>query len=228
MNFETIDSLVRSRLTLLDQLEADGYNTTPFRKFSHKEIQEMIKSGPVNGSPPALSMLLTRREPEAATPEDYAQCQVVYTIGRIKQKLEKFVDSIVDPEETGFDFKTTEVIILTLEPVVLNFHQEATKRWRSNVDAATGKHMKIRFFQAAAIINNPLKHMLVPPHEKVPGDKKADLLKGLYAKDRQLPYIRFHEDPVARMLGLLPGDIVKITRPSPTAGECTVYRLCVP
>jgi len=77
MNFETIDSLVRSRLTLLDQLEADGYNTIPFRKFSHKEIQEMIKSGPVNGSPPALSMLLQRREPLAdargTTPSRSAQ-----------------------------------------------------------------------------------------------------------------------------------------------------------
>jgi DNA-directed RNA polymerase subunit H (RpoH/RPB5) len=228
MNFETIDILLRSRLTLLDHLESEGYNTTPFRKFSHKEIQEMIKSGPVNGAPPALSMLLQRREPEAAGPDDYTQCQVVYTLGRIKQKLATFVTSIVDPEETGFDFKTTEVIILTLEPIVLNFHQYAYQCWRSTVDAETGKHLKVRFFQAAAIVNNPLKHMLVPPHEKVPSSEKTELLKGLYAKERQLPYIRFHEDPVARMLGLLPGDIVKITRPSPTAGECILYRLCVP
>lgn len=226
MNFETIDILYRSRLTLLDQLESEGYNTTPFRKFSHKEIQEMVKSGPVNGSPPALSMLLTRRDAAEAKPDEYAQCQVVYTIGKIKQKMDKFVNSIIDPEETDFDFRKTELIILTLEPVVLNFHQFAYKIWRNNADGA--KHLKLRFFQAAAIINNPLHHMLVPPHEKVPVEAKEQLLKGLYAKDRQLPFIRFHEDPVGRMLGLLPGDIVKITRPSQTAGECTLYRLCVP
>lgn len=228
MNFETVDILLRSRITLLDQLEADGYNTTPFRKFSHKEIQEMIKSGPVNGAPPALSMLLTRRDDAEASADQYTQCQVVYTIGRIKQKLGKFADAIIDPEETGFDFKTTEVIIITMEPVVLNFHQHAYALWRDNVDQATGKHLKLRYFQAAMIVNNPLKHMLVPPHEKVPAEAKEGILKSVYAKEKQLPFIRFHEDPVARMLGLLPGEVVKITRPSATAGECILYRLCVP
>jgi DNA-directed RNA polymerase subunit H (RpoH/RPB5) len=33
---------------------------------------------------------------------------------------------------------------------------------------------------------------------------------------------------VARILGLLPGDIVKILRPSPSAGEYISYRICSP
>ena len=42
-----------------------------------------------------------------------------------------------------------------------------------------------------------------------------------------LPMIRFHEDIIARILGLVPGDIVKITRPSPQSGEYESYRVCV-
>jgi DNA-directed RNA polymerase subunit H len=73
-----------------------------------------------------------------------------------------------------------------------------------------------------------MKHVLVPPHEKVAPAEVTELLKSMYAKKSQLPLIRFHEDPIARLLGLVPGDVVKITRPSPTAGECIMYRVCVP
>jgi DNA-directed RNA polymerase subunit H (RpoH/RPB5) len=87
---------------------------------------------------------------------------------------------------------------------------------------------KVRYFQAASIVNNPLNHILVPKHEKVPAEDEDALLKGMYATKAQLPLIRFHEDPIARMLGLVPKDIVRITRPSLTAGENIGYRLCVP
>ena len=43
-----------------------------------------------------------------------------------------------------------------------------------------------------------------------------------------LPLIKYHEDMIARILALTPGDIVKITRPSPSAGEYISYRVCVP
>jgi DNA-directed RNA polymerase subunit H (RpoH/RPB5) len=90
------------------------------------------------------------------------------------------------------------------------------------------KKVKVRYFQAAAIVNNPIKHLLVPKHERVPAENEEALLKNMYAKKTQLPIIRFHEDPIARMIGLMPGDIVKITRPSITAGECIGYRVCLP
>jgi DNA-directed RNA polymerase subunit H (RpoH/RPB5) len=214
MNFETIDILYRSRITLLDHLQDSGYNTTPYRKFGPKEIMEMVKAGPVAGAPPALQMELTR------TDDPSMKCLVIYTLGKIKQKLSAFTAKIVDTEE-GFDPNTTEVIIITLEPIALNFGMMALTLYNKN-------KTRIRYFQAASIVNNPLKHVLVPKHEKVPADQEDALLKSLYAVNRsKLPLIRFHEDPIARMIGLLPGDIVKITRPSPTAGEHIGYRVCV-
>ena len=221
MNYETIDILYRSRITLLEHLENDGYDTTPYRKFSPKEIGEMVKAGPAQGAPPALMMELVRKEPVEGK---HNKCLVVYTLGKIKQKLSGFTSKIIVPDEettTPFDTSTTELIIITLEPIAPNFHATALQYY-------TNHKAKVRFFQAAAIINNPLKHILVPSHERVPAEQEEELLKGLYAKKSQLPFIRFHEDPVARMIGLVPGDIVKITRPSLTAGECIGYRVCVP
>lgn len=219
MNYETIDVLYRSRLTLLDHLETEGYNTTPYRKFSHKEIGEMVKSGPVLGAPPALLMELSKKE-DGKT--QYSKCIVVYTIGKIKHKLSAFTLKLIDPEETDFDPKTTEIIVITLEPIAPNFHTMAYECW------AKHDNTKVRYFQAAALVNNPLKHMLVPLHEKVPAEEEEQLLKKLCATKANLPLIRFHEDPIARIIGLVPKDIVKITRPSLTAGENIGYRLCVP
>ena len=216
MNYEVVDTLYRSRVTLLEHLEESGYDTKPFSKFSHKEIQEMVKvSGALTKGAPAFQMELQKKE--GAPASDFDNCLVVYTLSRIKQKIDLWTSAILEPIETP----KTELIVVTLEPIAPNFHAVAGSFW-------TNKKVRVRYFQAAAIINNPLKHVLVPKHEKVPKEEEEALLTNLNAKKNQFPLIRFHEDPIARMIGLLPGDIVKITRPSATAGECIMYRVCVP
>jgi len=72
-----------------------------------------------------------------------------------------------------------------------------------------------------------LQHELVPKHEVVPVEEAAEILRKLGVKPEQLPWIRA-SDPVARAIGAKPGDIVKIVRRSPTAGEIVVYRYVVP
>jgi DNA-directed RNA polymerase subunit H len=217
MNYEIVDTLYRSRLTLLAHLKKQGYEITPFTRFSPKEILEMLKAGEN-----AFRMDLTRSPDDAK--DGPTECRVLYAIGRIKQKLPTFLAALTDPENAdAVDPTSTEVVVITLEPVVPVFHNAALSMWNS-------KKLRVRFFQAAAIVINPLEHYLVPPHARVEPEEVADLLKRLHITSRSnLPLIRFHEDPIARMLGLIPGDVVKITRPSPTALEYDpYYRVCAP
>jgi DNA-directed RNA polymerase subunit H (RpoH/RPB5) len=90
-------------------------------------------------------------------------------------------------------------------------------------------NLKIQFFPMFRLVNNPLKHVSQPRFEIVPPEEHPALLKQWYCRSKtQLPIIKFHNDMAARCLGLLPMDIVKITRYSVTAGEYVNYRVCAP
>ncbi|MEM4941357.1 MAG: DNA-directed RNA polymerase subunit H [Candidatus Nezhaarchaeales archaeon] len=72
-----------------------------------------------------------------------------------------------------------------------------------------------------------LDHELVPKHILLTKEERKQLLEQLKIKPEQLPWIRA-SDPVAKLIGAKPGDIVKIIRKSPTAGETIAYRFVVP
>ena len=73
---------------------------------------------------------------------------------------------------------------------------------------------------------NVFNHVLVPKHEILSEKEKEELLKRYKIKPYHLPKIK-DTDPAVRALGAKPGDIIKIVRKSPTAGEAVYYRFVV-
>lgn len=71
-----------------------------------------------------------------------------------------------------------------------------------------------------------LEHELVPSHEKLSEEEVAKVLETYDIDVRQLPKV-LHNDPVVRDLDAEPGDVLKIVRDSPTAGEAVAYRLVI-
>lgn len=70
------------------------------------------------------------------------------------------------------------------------------------------------------------EHYLVPKHEIADPEDYSKILEKYRIKKENLPKIRA-SDPAVRAIGGKPGDVIKITRNSKTAGKTIVYRIVI-
>tara|TARA_Y100000310_G_scaffold336368_1_gene420682 strand:- start:1231 stop:1476 length:246 start_codon:yes stop_codon:yes gene_type:complete len=68
------------------------------------------------------------------------------------------------------------------------------------------------------------KHILIPKHVKVSDKEKSQILKKYNSDLKDFPRV-VKTDAAVEKLGVKAGDIIKITRSSPTAGEAIFYRV---
>ena len=69
-------------------------------------------------------------------------------------------------------------------------------------------------------------HIDVPKHEIMTRKEAEGVLEKYHCKSTDLPLI-FVSDPAIIALGVKPGDMIKITRKSATAGKSFYYRYVV-
>lgn len=85
----------------------------------------------------------------------------------------------------------------------------------------------LQIFYAKELMFNPMRHELVPKHEKLSEEEAKQIMDMYMVKHRtQMPIIS-RNDAIARRLGLRGGDIVRITRHNETSGSYYYYRCCI-
>jgi len=112
---------------------------------------------------------------------------------------------IVKDEEMGHKGKKIEIIRLLAEDL-------------------TPEQIRDYFAQFRGTETLISEHRLVPLHEILPEKEVKTLIEKLHCRKQDLPKIH-DTDPMILKLGAKPGDVVRVTRDSATAGEAYYYRL---
>lgn len=213
MDATTIDYVVRSRPTICEILTNRGYSAEGYVDASPADIMTLVTN-----KVHALTINAKKTEGSLAPMK---RVVVLYILEyAIRLSLDHFCDSLFDGEDAEYDVKSDEIIVIHNEPPHDAFTLQAQRQW----------HLRkghISFFPIKNLLSNPAHHIFVPPHRKLSAEEAAAVMKRLCVDSKgSFPHIKFHADMQARVLGLVPGDLVEINRPSDTSGITTLFRVC--
>ena len=207
------DILVRSRQTILDILEDRGYDTTVYRNIAPDPILALAE-----GTPRALDIVVPKQQTDALkTQGPCDRAVVIYMLqDRIRLKLGTFTRDIFEGE---LPTKADDVIVILNEPYHEVFDKASLQMWQQ-------QKIRMTFFHIKQVVVHLGRHVLVPPHRKLSADETKSEMSRLHITQKsQFPLIK-HHDIQSRLMGLVPGDLVEILRPSPTAGVARILRIC--
>tara|TARA_B100001113_G_C21063557_1_gene602299 strand:+ start:635 stop:1222 length:588 start_codon:yes stop_codon:yes gene_type:complete len=140
------------------------------------------------------------------------------------KKLTKRIEDIISKLESPEKSKDLTIIFLVRDGMTPSV-KEAIRLLSDKYEVF------IQIFPIRNLMYNCTKHKSVPQHIRITKDEYEvylqDFLDSLHIESLEnLPKI-FDTDPVAMFIGLRPGEMCKIIRPSMSAGEHIVYRYCV-
>lgn len=138
-------------------------------------------------------------------------------------------EAMIDFKADGVDdlinkYNNTKNFILVVNDVPSSAGLTTLNHKDKELNAVGGM---LQVFQMKELLYNPMKHELVPKHEKLSERDARQVMEQYMLKTKsQLPIIH-RTDVIARWLGLRHGDVVKITRYNETSGEYFYYRCCM-
>ena len=207
-----ISTVYTSRNNILDLMGKQGYNIEDYGNFSVNEVNSMKQNN-------QLDMLLEKKEEDPVTKRKN-KIYIRYYLGKTIRpaNLQEMIDDLFNLEEILKKEDTLFVIIK--DEINETLTNELKHIWESDGIFIVIENIKRLQF-------NILDHELVPKHSIVPESEVVNIMKKYNITDKiQFPDIsRF--DPVARAIGLRPGQLCHIVRSSKTAIEADYYRICI-
>ena len=213
-----ISQIYKSRGVILELMKAQNYNITEYDGFSVNEINTMKTNN-------QLDLILSKNQYEEGEEnvikkEDYEKkIYIKYYLGKSLRpnNLQEMIDDLFYIEEILT--KNDTLLVVVKDEVNETLLNTLKHIWESD-------KIFIILIPLQRLQFNILEHILVPPH-RILNDAEKIKIKKRYniINDELFPELsRF--DPVAKAIGIRPGEVCEITRPSKTAISSFYYRIC--
>jgi DNA-directed RNA polymerase subunit H (RpoH/RPB5) len=208
-----ISHIFNSRKTVLELMLKQGYNVNDYANFSINEVNSMKLNN-------QLDMLLETSDDNVSdeTPKKKIYIRYYLASRPAPKNIQEMIDDLFILTETLK--KTDTLFIIIKDDPNETLINELKHIWESEGIFIIIESLKRLQF-------NILDHAYVPPHRVMFESEVKDVMNRYNINSKiEFPDIsRF--DPVARAIGLRPGQVCNIIRPSKTAIEANYYRVCV-
>ena len=208
-----ISHIYNSRKVVLELMEKQGYNVNDYANFSVSEVNSMKQNN-------QLDMLLETKDENVTTETPKRKIYIRFYLSArpAGKNIQEMIDDLFILTETLK--KTDTLFIIIKDDPNETLVNELKHIWESEGIFIVVENIKRLQF-------NILEHVLVPPHRVLLESEVETVMKRYNITSKiQFPDIsRF--DPVARVIGLRPGQVCHIIRPSKTAIEADYYRVCI-
>ena len=195
-----------SRKTMIDLLEAQKYDVSQYKDFGINEVNTLFETK-------QMDMLLRK------TSED-KKVYVKYHLAKSLRpvNLYEYIEDLFTLEEV-LTKKDDLIVIMKDEP------NDTIRKTLMNIWEQDGVFVIV--INIKRLQYNIMNHQLVPPHIVLTKEEATEVKRKYNIQDdSQLPDLsRF--SPVSQVIGIRPGDICKINRPSKTAIKAEFYRVCL-
>lgn len=197
--------IFKSRNNILALLKAQGYDTSSYDGASVADVHSMSQAN-------QMDMLVT-------VSKTGKKAYIKYHIEKALRinNIYDFIEDLMNLESVLQ--KTDDLIIIIKDEPNDSLQKNLKNIWEQD-------GVFVNVFNIKRLQFNILEHDLVPPHRPL-SEKEAEEVKAKYhiQDNSQLPDIgRF--SPVAQAIGLRPGQMCEIIRPSRTAVSVPFYRVC--
>ena len=200
-----IIEIYNSRKHIVDLLEAQKYDVSQYKDFSINDVNTLFHTI-------QMDMLLKK------TTED-KKAYVKYHLAKSLRpvNLYEYIEDLFTLDEV-LTKKDDLIVIMKDEP------NDTIRKTLMNIWEQDGIYVNV--INIKRLQYNIMHHSLVPPHSVLSAEEALEVKqKYNILDDSQVPDIsRF--GPVSQVIGIRPGELCKITRPSKTAIKADFYRIC--
>ena len=222
-----ITSLYKSRVHLLSLLKQQGYSVANYEGASMHEVHTMVKHN-------QLDMLVSTTKDDTVSHQVSGAmvgggsssghrigAKTAYIKYAMKKLQQKDVHNIIDDLFILDQVLTVDDVLIIVAKHAIN---ETITQLLNQLWSQSGYFIIV--FSLDQLQFNVLEHQYVPVHEIMDDEETKRVIRQYNITNYdQLPNISRY-DPVAQAIGIRPGQICKITRPSKTSIISYYYRVC--